>query len=73
MVLDKEQHLKELGKRIKELRLEQKLTQAELGALVNKDQQSIQRLEAGRINPSYLYLCEIMAGLGRSINQVANI
>tara|TARA_R110002096_G_scaffold381259_2_gene575115 strand:- start:3956 stop:4126 length:171 start_codon:yes stop_codon:yes gene_type:complete len=50
--------------KIKELRIRENLTQAELAARVNKDQQSIQRLEAGRINPSYLYLLEIQIGLG---------
>jgi transcriptional regulator with XRE-family HTH domain len=43
--------------------MEKGLTQFELGTRINKDQQSIQRLEAGKINPSYIYLKEICIGL----------
>lgn len=68
--MDKEEELKNLGKRIKAIRLEKNLTQAELAARVNKDQQSIQRLEAGRINPSYLYLCEIFWGMEVKLNEL---
>lgn len=68
--MDKEKELKKLGMRIKELRIEKGITQAELAARVNKDQQSIQRLEAGRINPSFIYLFEISQGLSVSIKEL---
>ena len=73
MEIQEKQILKELGQRIKALRVEKKMTQAELAALVNKDQQSIQRLEAGRVNPGYLYLREIMIGLEWSMIEVLNV
>lgn len=65
----KEEQIK-LGLKIKELRVSKGLTQFDLGVKVNKDQQSIQRLEAGRINPSYLYLLEICEGLEVEIKDV---
>ncbi|RYF98318.1 MAG: XRE family transcriptional regulator, partial [Chitinophagaceae bacterium] len=48
-----------LGKRIKFLRESKKLTQPELGALVDKDYQSIGRIENGRINTSAYLIYQI--------------
>lgn len=65
--MKKDKELKSLGERVREIRLSKGLTQSDLASSINKDQQSIQRLEAGNINPSYLYLLEISEGLGVSI------
>jgi len=59
----KDNLLKKLGNRIKEVRLSKNLTQFDLASRIGKDQQSIQRLEAGRMNPTYFYLVEIATGL----------
>lgn len=67
---DKEDLLKILGNRIKEVRLNKNLTQIDLASRVGKDQQSIQRLEAGRMNPTYYYLLEISEGLQISITEL---
>lgn len=64
--------LKKLGKHIQQLRLEKGLTQAELANAVGKDQQSVQRLEAGGVNPSFQYLYEIAKGLKVPISIVVN-
>lgn len=61
--MDSKPQLKKLGKAIKKIRKKKGYTQSELSALLDKDQQSIQRVEVGRINPSYLYLLEIAEGL----------
>ena len=61
--MNKDIELVKLGKRVKEIRLSKNLTQFDLATLANKDQQSIQRLEAGKINPSYIYLLEVCQGL----------
>ena len=55
--------LKKLGDNIRSIRIAKGLTQVELASIVNKDQQSIQRLEKGNINPSFYYLYEISQGL----------
>lgn len=66
----KELVLKKLGQNIRRLRLESGLSQTKLANKVGKDQQSIQRLEAGKINPSYYYLCEIAEGLDTNFKQL---
>ena len=38
--------------------------------MIEKDQQSIQRFEAGKINPSYIYLLEICEGLECKLDEV---
>ncbi len=68
--MKKDKELKSLGERVREIRLSKGLTQSDLASNVNKDQQSIQRLESGNINPSYLYLLEISEGLGVSITKL---
>ncbi|CAG5071725.1 hypothetical protein DYBT9623_03716 [Dyadobacter sp. CECT 9623] len=65
--------LKQLGLRIRELRKAKNITQAELAHAIGKDQQSIQRLEAGKINPSFLYLHEIAIGLEMPIHEITQI
>ena len=68
--MEKEVLLKALGKRIREIRLDKGITQVQLAHSIGKDQQSIQRLEAGNINPSYYYLCEIAEGLNVSLIEI---
>lgn len=63
MEICKEIELRKLGNKIKEIRLSKNLTQFELAARIDKDQQSIQRLEKGKVNPSFIYLMEICNGL----------
>ena len=72
MSINKEQkeHLKLLGLQLKKIRLLKGLTLKELGYLIDKDPQSISRVEMGDINPSYLYLLELCKGLGVEIWEV---
>jgi putative transcriptional regulator len=68
--MKKEQVIKKLGKRIKEVRLSKGITQAQLASDIDKDQQSVQRLEAGNINPTYHYLLQIAEGLGVKLSEL---
>jgi putative transcriptional regulator len=61
--MKKEQLLKKLGTKVRAKRIEKGLSQVELANSIGKDQQSIQRLEAGNINPSFYYLFELSKGL----------
>ena len=70
--MEKEVLLKKLGERIREIRLEKGITQTHLANSIGKDQQSIQRLEAGNINPSIFYLHEIANGLGIQLKQITD-
>lgn len=68
--MDKEQELIKFGKRIQEIRKSRGLTQAQLAHKINKDRESIARLERGGINPTYLYLMEVCEGLEISMSEL---
>lgn len=68
--MNKEVILKDLGDRIRKIRKDKGITQVQLAHTIGKDQQSIQRLEAGNINPSYIYLFEIADGLEISLTDL---
>jgi putative transcriptional regulator len=68
--MEKEVLLKKLGERIRDIRKDKGITQVQLAHSIGKDQQSIQRLEAGNINPSYYYLYEIAEGLKVSLEDL---
>lgn len=55
----KEIILKKFGQHIKNLRMAQNLTQVEVSSAMVRDQQSLQRVESGRVNPSLTYLLEL--------------
>lgn len=68
--MDNTNELKRLGLRIKQLRKARGLSQAKLGELIYKDQQSIHKVESGEFNPTYLYLLEICKGLEMSLSEL---
>ncbi len=55
--------LKDLGQRLKNIRIARGLTLKQLGYLIDKDPQSVSRVEMGDINPTYLYLLDLCKGL----------
>jgi transcriptional regulator with XRE-family HTH domain len=57
--MTKEIFLKKLGKNVARLREEAGLSQTELALRCDKDRQSLNRLEKGRINPSVFYLQQL--------------
>lgn len=59
----KEVYLKKLGANIAKLRETAGLSQTELALRCDKDRQSLNRLEKGRINPSVFYLSELATEL----------
>ena len=61
--MKKELFLKNIGNNIRLIRKEKGLSQVVLAKKIGKDQQSIQRLETGNINPSIYYLQEVADGL----------
>lgn len=71
--MDKNEELCEFGRNVKKIRESKGLTQAQLAHKINKDRESISRLERGKINPTYLYLIEISEGLEISISELVNI
>jgi putative transcriptional regulator len=71
--MQKDTFLRKLGEQVRALRIRKSLTQVELAHQVNKDQQSIQRLENGKINPSAFYLFEIAQGLEVPVKTLLDI
>ncbi len=73
MADDIELFKKGLGKRIAELRDQKGITQAQLASLINKDFQSISRIENGRVNASGFVLKQIADALKVSMDKLFDI
>lgn len=59
-----------LSERIADLWRFRGLSQTELGLRCNKDRQSINRLENGKINPSFFYLYQVANALEVSLKEM---
>ncbi|MEQ1554295.1 MAG: helix-turn-helix transcriptional regulator [Ferruginibacter sp.] len=70
--MNKEAYLKKLGAHIASVRLSKGISQAELARCCDKDPQSLNRLEKGRINPSVFYLKEIAVELNIEVKDLLN-
>ena len=70
MTAPKDIFLKNLGQKIKLLRENKGISQTELGLRCDKDRQSINRLEKGRVNPSCYYLSQIADALEIPIGEM---
>ena len=68
--MTKEDKLIEIGNIVREARIRVRLSQTELAHSIGKDQPSINRLEKGKINPSYVYLTEVCEGLNISMEEL---
>lgn len=68
--MTKEVFLKKVGRHIAAVREGKSISQAELARSCDKDPQSLNRLEKGRINPSIFYLYEISKELGISLKDL---
>ncbi len=66
--MDKKEKLYQLGQKVRSIRLSKKLTQTELANIIGKDHPSINRLEKGKINPSFIFLLEVAEGLEVSVS-----
>lgn len=67
-----QEQLKNLGQKLKSIRVSKELTLKELGYRVDKDPQSISRVEMGDVNPTFLYLLELCKGLEIEIIDLFN-
>lgn len=66
----KKKFQEKLGKNIVRLRELKGWTQSELARNCEKDRQSIERIENGKINPSTFYIYEIAEGMGISVKEL---
>ena len=62
--------LVKLGKRIKAIRKEKKISQITLASHCNFEKANMSRIEAGRTNPTVLTLKKISGGLGVHIREL---
>ena len=62
--------LKKLGEKVKAVREKQGLTLEQVAFAINKDRQSISRLENGGVNPTYIYLVAVAKGLNVSVEEL---
>jgi putative transcriptional regulator len=69
LCMDKKEVLLRLGERVKEIRMQKGLTQTELANKIGKDHPSINKLENGKVNPSYYFLYEVANGLGVDVKE----
>lgn len=65
--------LLQLGQRIRTLRKQKGLSQAELAHKCGKDRQSYQRVETGNINPTIWYLQHIATALETDLKTLLDI
>jgi len=61
---------KNFGLHVKKLRLKKGFTQGEVSSNMNKDQQSLQRIESGKVSPSLFYLFQLANSLDVSISEL---
>ena len=59
-----------LGERIRSIRHDKCMSLQDVADKIGKDRQSLQRLEKGGFNPSYIYLKDVCAGLGVDIKEL---
>jgi transcriptional regulator with XRE-family HTH domain len=57
---------------LRKIRERKKITQFDLASIIDKDRQSIQRVEAGNINPTIFYLYELSEGLQIPLKEITN-
>lgn len=68
--MDEAQQIKKLGLTIRRLREERNLTQVDLASLCDDDKTSINRIEAGRTNPTTKTLIKIAYALNVEIKEL---
>ncbi len=65
-----QKELQQLGAKFRAMREARGLTQQQLAHLIDKDAQSIYRLEKGLVNPTYKYMKQVCEGLGVEMKEV---
>jgi putative transcriptional regulator len=71
--VNKEELQKKVGQRIVQLRTQKNWSQADLARACNKDRQSIERIENGKVAPSLYSLYEISQALEISLAKILSL
>ncbi|MDX2000980.1 MAG: helix-turn-helix transcriptional regulator [Chitinophagales bacterium] len=67
---EQKEFLAQLGKRIRQERMQAKLSQQQLAGKCDFEKSNMSRLEAGKVNPSILTLRKVCLGLNTSISDI---
>lgn len=68
--MKKEELARKIGQRIVQVRKKKDWSQADLARALNKDPQSLARIESGNTNPTIFTLYEIAEALGVSLTEL---
>jgi transcriptional regulator with XRE-family HTH domain len=68
--MNKEKFIKLLGEQVYKVRTAKGLSLYRLGKEIGKSPSSIQRLEQGKMNASYIFLLEIANGLNVGVDEL---
>ncbi len=71
--MNKEVFLVKIGNRIRQVRIEKGISQAELARRTFKDRQAIERIENAKINPSIYILYQIAQALEVEVKVLVDI
>lgn len=71
--MEKQEFLKQVGQQIKKKRLEKGISQVQLADLCERDKQSIERIESGKINTSIYMLHLIASALKIHLSEIVNV
>ncbi len=72
-IMKKEEVLKRIGLKIKEMRDDRKVSQQDLGAACNFEKSSMSRIEAGRTNLTIGTLLKICAALDVELRDMVDV
>jgi putative transcriptional regulator len=67
---EQKEALIKLGERVRSIRHSKGLSMQDVADRIDKENRSIQRLEKGNVNPSYIYLLEVCKGLEIDIKEL---
>lgn len=68
-----ENELKKLGKRIRKIRLSNKMTLTQLAAFCDFEKSNMARIENGKTNPTYKTLYKIAKALSITVKELVDI
>lgn len=68
-----ENELKKIGRRIRKLRLSNKMTLAKLAAYCDFEKSNMARIESGKTNPTYKTLYKISKALSITVKELVDI
>lgn len=70
--MNKDKINKKIGQKIVELRVSKGWSQSDLAKACHKDRQGIEKLEKGKVNPTFYTLYEVAQALGVNVSELVD-